>query len=1602
MSDADSLVRASASGFEFLGEVTFETGLIFNDAEVGDTEIGGLSGLAYDAAGDFYYALSDDRGSVNDPRFYTLNIDLSDGSLDEGDVEFTDVVTLLDETGAPFGLNETDFEGIALTAEGTLFLASERDLAGAPQIFEAAVDGTQLGELPVPARFIPDAIEDGDRTVGVRDNLAFESLTLSPDGRFLFAATENALVQDGPAATLETGSLSRILQYDLETGEVVGEFVYEVEPIPDVPMPEDAFATNGLVELLAIDNDGTFLALERAFSVGVGNAVKLFQVNAQGALDVNGVTDLFREDELEDDGEILPPGPFEIDPAVIKTEILDIEADLGIEPDNLEALAFGPTLPDGSQSLIIVSDNNFNPDGQVTQVLALALDIETDPVVQPVLETPITLDVDPEDLEAGLDILLVNDDGFEAEGIDVLLDALVEAGHNVTLVAPQEEQSGQGTRISVEAIGQPTTVEEFAPGQFFVDATPITTVSAALDFILAEAEPDLVISGINEGANVGESIAISSGTVSAATEATRRNLPGIAVSAATSDDPAEQTAIFELSAEVTVDLVEQLVTARGEDAPLLPEGVGLSVNIPAGIEAISGEAITQLDEASPFDIFVGDLGAATGGEANGVPSLLASVAPPITPEEITVPESEGQNFLANFITTTPVDGDFTASNLTRETLEDRVEAAPIDAVATPLNILVTNDDGFDAEGIAVLSEVLAAAGHNITVVAPLEQQSGTGTALDVDLFFQPLEIAEQDISEEFEAFSVAAGVRTTTFAGLDFVLDGEAPDLVISGINEGENIGPGGAVSSGTVSAAVTALLRDVPAIAVSGGLDLTTFSTPTETYEIGAEFIVDLIAQLQTTQGDDASILPEGTGLSVNIPTRFPEGVEEIQGVAFTNASDTTPFEIAFGLLDPENPDAGAGLNFAPVAPPADPDPLSEGDQFLNGFITVTPIDGDFTADAIGQEEAAALLDAPTPELFGDSDDPAIWVNPNDPSQSVVYGTLKDGGLASFDLQGNVLETILPAPFGEIRYNNADIVYNFASPSQVVGGDDVLTDLVVASDRENDTLAIFAINPLDGSLTDVTSPDIPETIFGLDDAATTAYGLATYTSIVDGKVYAFVTQRDGAQIAQLELTPQIGPADELFVNAEVIRTLDLPVPTGDPEDSQSEGIVIDRETGIGYVALEEEVGILSFSAEPNGGDELTLVQSIDSGSLVPDIEGLTLYYGPDGSGSLIASSQGDSSFSVFDRQDPTEFLGSFSVGSNGDIDQVNESDGLDIINTPLGPDFPAGLLVVQDGANDPQNVVEDDEELENNSTNFTFVSVEDVASAVDVPLVLDPSSFDPRAPQPQSLNGGVSSNDIDSDSATLSALSTVPGEVVFEVSLDPDFAGDIVTLTETITDLGTPVTATVDGLEPDTEHFFRVTDAAGDIETGQFVTAAAAPVIDAGIVMGSSDADILLGGIDTDAVGDTILAGAGDDEIVLALAGEAAGGNTVLAGSGDDTIFASNDDAILGGAGNDTFIVEGTGNTLLGGAGDDTFILTGSDNLAAGGAGADVFVIAAPGDFPEVANAIADFDAAEDVLAGVSFEEVAFAGSDVLIDGNPVATLIGVDAASLTAASFV
>ena len=191
-----------------------------------------------------------------------------------------------------------------------------------------------------------------------------------------------------------------------------------------------------------------------------------------------------------------------------------------------------------------------------------------------------------------------------------------------------------------------------------------------------------------------------------------------------------------------------------------------------------------------------------------------------------------------------------------------------------------------------------------------------------------------------------------------------------------------------------------------------------------------------------------------------------------------------------------------------------------------------------------------PDPNNAADADDPAIYINPNDPEQSFVITTFKNGGLRVYDLAGEEIQSITPgnnvddsSPFPSpnaipenIRYNNVDIAYGVEYFGQLVGASQTI-DFAVVSDRANDTVAFFAINPETKQLTKWDEGfEFPESIFGVDDGEATAYGLATYNSPVDGKSYVFVSQADGNQIAQLEFSATFGAADEPIVNLPMLK----------------------------------------------------------------------------------------------------------------------------------------------------------------------------------------------------------------------------------------------------------------------------------------------------------------------------------------------------------------------------------------------------------------------------------------------------------------------------------
>jgi hypothetical protein len=337
---------------QFRGQAIVPTGTTFQG-----TTVGGLSSITYDAQRDVYYTISDDQGQFQPTRFYTVGLDVRDGHLADADVHFEGVTTLLAPDGKPYAPFSLDPEGLALTKDRQLVFTSEglpNSLID-PFVRRYSLDGSFLHSLPVPKPFLVTA----DHSSGVRPNLGFESAGVPRNGRFAFTGTENALFQDGPAATVSNGSPARIMRYDLPNGRLDRQWVYNTDPVAQPPVPATQFSVNGLVELLPLDDD-TLIAMERSFSVGApgtGNTIKLYKVSLPGATNVNGV------DSLQDRLDCIRPAR--------KTLLLDLD-ELGIPLDNVEGLTFGPRLRDGRRSVVLVSDNNFAA-GQFTQFLLFAL-----------------------------------------------------------------------------------------------------------------------------------------------------------------------------------------------------------------------------------------------------------------------------------------------------------------------------------------------------------------------------------------------------------------------------------------------------------------------------------------------------------------------------------------------------------------------------------------------------------------------------------------------------------------------------------------------------------------------------------------------------------------------------------------------------------------------------------------------------------------------------------------------------------------------------------------------------------------------------------------------------------------------------------------------------------------------------------------------------------------------------------------------------------------------------------------------------------------------------------------------------------------------------
>ena len=312
--------------------------------------------------------------------------------------------------------------------------------------------------------------------------------------------------------------------------------------------------------------------------------------------------------------------------------------------------------------------------------------------------------------------------------------------------------------------------------------------------------------------------------------------------------------------------------------------------------------------------------------------------------------------------------------------------------------------------------------------------------------------------------------------------------------------------------------------------------------------------------------------------------------------------------------------------------------------------------------------------ESPGDAaDDVAVWINPADPAASLVIGTDKRGGLESYDLKGRRVQR-LAGPAG--TFNNVD-----TRPGFELGGQTVT--LVGTAGRK---MSFFRINPATRQFQDVGARDFPN--------RTGEVAFCLYRSPVSERFYAFLIRPDG-DVTQYELFDQGGRVD-----ARAVRDWPLGRPAG--------GCVADDETGRLFVSGEKS-GIWRYAAEPDGSPlNRTRVDRVGGGHLVADVEGLALVTQPGRHGFLLASSQGDNSFAIYRRGQDHAWVGQREVVDGATADGCSATNGIEAVAANLGPDFPDGIFICQDGRNTPPGSA--------GGQNFKLVRLNDFLDAASLP----------------------------------------------------------------------------------------------------------------------------------------------------------------------------------------------------------------------------------------------------------------------------------------------
>jgi hypothetical protein len=348
-SDIDIITEENKSlSLKFIGEQIIPDGELF-EGEI----VGGLSGIDYKDG--FYYLICDSHESPI--RFYKADLTFDETSFSS--VEILEQVELLTKEGKSFEKNTADPESIIFdTSTNEIVWTSEgyADEGINPFVRTASVEGIFLKEFTLPTIFEADG---NSTTMGPRANGVFESLTLSIDNAGYWTATELPLKQDGeePVYDTDTNSPVRFAYIDKASGAFQKQFAYKLDKVArEVLIAGLGFTVNGVADILQYEQN-KFLVIERSFTTGTsdgGITLKLYDVDSSNATDVSEVESLYGASYTPAEKTLV------LNFEEIRSQLSTIPG--GTEPivDNIEGITFGPDLPNGNKSVIIVSDNNFS------------------------------------------------------------------------------------------------------------------------------------------------------------------------------------------------------------------------------------------------------------------------------------------------------------------------------------------------------------------------------------------------------------------------------------------------------------------------------------------------------------------------------------------------------------------------------------------------------------------------------------------------------------------------------------------------------------------------------------------------------------------------------------------------------------------------------------------------------------------------------------------------------------------------------------------------------------------------------------------------------------------------------------------------------------------------------------------------------------------------------------------------------------------------------------------------------------------------------------------------------------------------------------------